>query len=174
MSKAFTRESDDAPEELPPPRPASVLPPGAKNYVTPDGIARWREELDRLTQGERPALAAATDEDSRRRLRLLDQRILRLQQGLGTAVMVPPPATPEERQRVKFGANVTVREPGGEVVNYRIVGADETDLDRNWVSWLSPIARALLNAQAGERVRFKFPAGDEELEIVSVRYEGGE
>lgn len=174
MSKAFTRESDDAPEEPLPPRPAATLPPGAKNYVTPDGAVKWREELERLTQAERPALAAAGDDDSRRQLRALDQRIAKLQQGLGTAVVVPPPATAEERQRVKFGAAVTVREPGGEVVNYRIVGADETDLDRGWVSWLSPIAKALMNARAGERVRFKFPAGEEELEVVSVGYEASE
>jgi transcription elongation factor GreB len=174
MSKAFTRESDDAPEEPLPPRPAVTLPPGAKNYVAPDGAARWREELERLTQAERPPLTTATDDDSRQRLRTVDHRIARLQQNLGTAVVVPPPATPEERERVKFGATVTVRERSGELVSYRIVGADETDLDRGWVSWLSPIAKALMNARTGERVRFKFPAGEEELEIVSVGYEAGE
>ena len=173
MSKAFTRESDDAPEEPRPLRPAATLPPGAKNYFTPDGAERMRKELERLSQTWRPPLAAAAatgDAEARRQLRALDQRIGQLQQALSTAVVVPPPSAAEERERVKFGATVVVRERSGEVVTYRIVGADETDLDRGWVSWVSPIARALLNARAGERVRFKFPAGEEELEIVSVAY----
>lgn len=176
MSKAFTRESDDAPEAPRPPRPLAVLPPGAKNYLTPDGAERMRRELERLWQVVRPPLAATAatgDEDARRQLRALDQRIEQAERSLSTAVVVPPPVAAHELERVKFGAIVTVRERGGEVLSYRIVGADETDLDRGWVSWLSPIARALMNARAGERVRFKFPAGEEELEIVSVAYEAG-
>jgi len=80
---------------------------------------------------------------------------------------MPPPA---ERDRVQFGATVTVRERNGEELSYRIVGVDETDIDRGWVSWLSPIAKALFNARLGERVRFKLPSGEEELEIVGVAY----
>lgn len=71
-------------------------------------------------------------------------------------------------QRVRFGATVTVREPDGGESSYRIVGVDETDLDRGWVSWLSPIAKALLNAEPGQRVRLKLPAGDVELEVTGV------
>ena len=64
-----------------------------------------------------------------------------------------------------------VRERNGEAARYRIVGVDETDIDRGWVSWLSPIAKALLNARLGQRVRFRFPSGEAELEIVDIRYE---
>jgi transcription elongation factor GreB len=124
--------------------------------------------LERLVQVERPRLAAADDPDAKRRLQEVNQRIDQLHQCLETAVTVPPPA---ERDRVQFGATVTVREHSGEETSYRIVGVDETDIDRGWVSWLSPIAKALANARLGERVRFKFPSGEEELEIVAIAYE---
>ena len=170
MSKAFTRESDDAPEPPPRPRATSLLPPGAKNYLTADGALRIQAELDQLTQIERPKLAASPeDPDTRRRLQSLDQQIQHLHLTLGTAVVVTPPTTPWEQ--VRFGATVTVRRSSREETRYRIVGLEETDADRDWVSWLSPIARALLNARIGERVRFKFPSGEEELEIVHIEYE---
>ncbi len=63
-----------------------------------------------------------------------------------------------------------MREAGGEESRYRIVGADEVDLERDWVSWMTPIARALLNARLGEKVRFRFPSGESELEIVAIAY----
>jgi transcription elongation factor GreB len=72
---------------------------------------------------------------------------------------------------VRFGATVTVRESDGNEATYRIVGVDETDMDCGWVSWLSPIAKALLNSQRGQRVRFKFPSGEETLEVMDIRYE---
>lgn len=170
MSKAFTRESDDFPDLPVVPRPMSSLPPGAKNYLTPDGAQRLREELDHLVQSERPRLTSSPDAaDARRLLQLLDRRIACLHQSLQSAEVVPPPAAPEDR--VRFGATVTVRGGNGSEERYRIVGIDETDLDRGWVSWLSPIAKALLNARLGERVRFRFPAGEQELEIVGIVYE---
>lgn len=170
MSKAFTRESDDAPEEPLPIRPAATLPPGAKNYLTPDGAQRLRGELTRLVEVERPKVAGiAGDPEAMRRLQGMDQRILSLQRSLESAVVTGPPPASEES--VRFGASVTVRDRAGAEAIYRIVGVDETDLDRNWVSWLSPIARALLNARRGQRVKFKLPGGDEELEIVAVTYE---
>lgn len=169
MSKAFTRE-DDVPELPAVPRPISVLPPGAKNYLTPSGAVRLRGELERLVQSERPQLSAANDDPNiKRQLQVLDQRILQLQHTLQTAVVTGPPAVADNV--VRFGAMVTVRERSGAESIYRIVGVDETDLDQNWVSWLSPIAKALLNAQVGQRVRLKLPGGDEELEIMAVRYE---
>jgi transcription elongation factor GreB len=170
VSKAFTRESDDLPEEQPLPRQSPALPPGAKNYLTPGGARRLQEELDRLIAVERPRAAASPDDtEARRELQMLDQRIRHLQQSLQSATMVPPPVRPWDQ--VRFGATVTVRDRSGAESNYRIVGIDETDLDRNWVSWLSPIARALINARLGQRVRFRFPAGEEELEIVRITYE---
>ncbi|MCX7825223.1 MAG: GreA/GreB family elongation factor [Verrucomicrobiae bacterium] len=87
---------------------------------------------------------------------------------LESVVVAQPPA---ERDRVQFGATVTVRDRSGQETRYRIVGVDETDIDRGWVSWLSPVAKALLNARLGERVRFKFPSGEEELEVVGIAYE---
>ena len=169
MSKAFTRESDDAPDRPEPRRPVSSLPPGAKNYLTADGAKRMREELDQLANTERPRVAASGSQDETRSwLQALDQRILHLEHSLQTAVIVPPPALSEGV--VRFGATVTVREAGGGETTYRIVGMDEVDLDRDWVSWLSPIAKALLNARLGQRGRFRFPAGEKELEIVGIVY----
>lgn len=168
MSRAFVRESDDRPE-LPIARPASALPAGAKNYITRDGADKLRAELRQLVELERPALSGASeDPEAPRRLLVLDQRIAQLEESLGSAEVVEPPNDTE--QVVRFGALVTVRRADGEEDEYRIVGADEVDLDRAWVSWMSPIARALINAQLGERVRFKFPSGEEELEIVRISY----
>ena len=173
MSKAFTRESDDARELPVRPLRASPLPPGTKNYLTAGGAARLRAELDQLLQSERPRIAPdseiAAEPDLRRRLQALDARIAELQRTLQTAVIVPAPDPPHEQ--VRFGATVIVRERNGEEGRYRIVGVDETDIDRGWVSWLSPIAKALLNARLGQRVRFEFPSGEAELEIVDIRYE---
>jgi len=153
MSKAFTKE-DDALPEPPLARPAA-LPPGGRNYLTPDGAQRLREELDRL-------LASGTVDQSSR-------RIQQLRQVLRTAVVMPPPAGPEEQ--VRFGALVTVRQGNGEETQYRLVGADETDLARNWISWCSPVATALLKARKGERVRLRLPGGEELLEIVDINYD---
>lgn len=165
MSKAFTRESDDAPETRPMLRPASALPPGAKNYLTPNGARQKQEELDTLL-AKRPATAAV---ETRHQVSDPARRIAQLQQCLASAVITPPPAPPWEQAR--FGATVTVRSPNGDESRYRIVGVEETDLDRDWVSWLSPIARALLNASIGERVRFQFPDGEAQLEIVALTYD---
>ena len=167
MSKPFTRESDDAPERpVRLPRPA-LLPTGAKNYLTPDGARRLRGELDRLVEAGEAAVAA-TEADASRRPRGADERIAHLQQSLQAAVIVPPPPPPHDR--VKFGATVVVRERGGSETSYRIVGVDETDIDRGWISWISPLAKALLNARPGERIQFQSPSGKEEMEIVSVVY----
>lgn len=170
MSRAFVRESD-SPQlpELPP--LVSPLPPGAKNYLTPGGAQRLRDELARLLDTARPRLAAAPveDLDAKHELQLLDQRIRYLQESLRTAEITAPPAEPGDV--VRFGATVTVREADGAETRYRIVGVDETDLERNWVSWLSPIARALLNARLGDRVTLKAPRGVRELEIARIEFE---
>ena len=160
MSKAFTRESDDAPEERNLPlRP--TLPPGAKNYLTPDGARRLRADLDQLLQQRSGANPSERQS--------LGPRILRLQQSLESAVVVPAPPPPWEQ--VRFGATVIVRQANGDESQYRLVGVDETDVDRGWVSWLSPIAKALFNARLGEKVRFKFPSGEEQLEIIGITFD---
>jgi transcription elongation factor GreB len=156
MSKAFTRE-DDQPEAEPPKRLRSVLPPGAKNYLTPDGAKRLRAELDALVEPERPGLAAA-------------ERIHELRRVLETAEVLGPPS--EDADVVRFGATVAVRNlPDGETVRYRIVGVDETDVARGWISWVSPVAKALLSAAVGDRVRAVLPSGERDLEILDVTYE---
>jgi transcription elongation factor GreB len=163
VSKAFTRESDDAPE-APRLRPAAPLPPGVKNYITPEGERRLRGELERLLQVERPQAAGLKSQ-----LHLADQKINQIQQQLQSAEVVLPPAPPWDR--VRFGATITVRDRCGVQTRYRIVGVDETDLDRDWVSWRSPVAKALLNARPGQWVRFRVPAGEQELEIIAIAYE---
>jgi len=170
MSKAFTREDDNAPEipDLPP--LTSTLTPGAKNYITPAGAQKLRDELQSLIENTRPALADAQDDpDAKRQLARLDQRVMQLEESLQSAEIVPSPSGPADV--VRFGATVMVRESDGSETSYRIVGVDEMDVDRNWVSWMSPIAKALLNGKRGERIRFKFPSGEETLEIIDIRYE---
>ncbi|MBL9136192.1 MAG: GreA/GreB family elongation factor [Verrucomicrobiales bacterium] len=166
MSKAFTRESDDAPEPSPSLRPATVLPPGTKNYMTAGGMKRLRAEWDRW----KDLLATATGPgaDAERTRAMAESRILQLQRILDSAVVVPP-AAPDNK--VRFGATVTVRARSGEITEYRIVGVDETDADRDWVSWLSPVAKALTGKSVGDRVRIRLPAGDMELEITGIHYQ---
>jgi transcription elongation factor GreB len=159
MSKAFTREDDAA--ELAPLPPLPTLPPGVKNYITLAGETKLRAELKQLLE-KRTKLKAADRGQ-------IDQRIGRLQQILATIVPVPP-ATDGDKQ-VRFGATVTVRDSSGDEEKYRIVGINEIDLDRDWISWQSPLARALINAKVGETVRFKAPAGERQLQIVDVGYE---
>jgi transcription elongation factor GreB len=170
LSKAFTREETDGPDipDLPP--PVSILPEGARNYITAAGAENLRRELTELVNNKRPSLAAASDDpEAKRQLAVLDQRIFQLEQSLQSAEVIAPPAGKPET--VHFGATVTVLDSSGEESTYRIVGVDETDFDRGWVSWQSPIARALLNAKLGERVRFRFPSGEEDLEIIAIGYE---
>jgi transcription elongation factor GreB len=170
MSKAFIREENDGPDipDLPP--LTSTLAPGARNYITAAGAQKLRDELQRAVEITRPSLANASDDpEAKRQLARLDQRIAQLEESLQSAEVVAPPDGPAET--VRFGATVTVRESDGNEATYRIVGVDETDMDCGWVSWLSPIAKALLNSQRGQRVRFKFPSGEETLEVMDIRYE---
>jgi transcription elongation factor GreB len=170
MSKAFTREDDSAPEAELRSRPATAFPPGAKLHLTASGAQRLKAELDQLTQQERPQWSNRPDDpDAKRRLLIVDNRIEELRQILGAATIVEPP--PQPWDQVRFGATVAVRNRSGEAEQYRIVGAAELDADRGWVSAVSPIGRALLNARLGQRVRFKFPTGEDELEIVQIAYE---
>jgi transcription elongation factor GreB len=170
VSKAFTREENQGPD-LPDPLPmSSVLPAGAKNYITPAGADRLREELERLAQRDRPRLAGErNDPEAKRQLARIDQRIFQIEQSLETAEVVSNPKGPPET--VTFGATVRLREQDGQEVVYRIVGVDEVDIEQGWISWLSPIARALMNGKSGQHVSFKSPAGDQDLEILSVSYE---
>ena len=180
MSKAFTKEGDDEEEQE---SPRQQLPPGQKNYVTPAGYQRLRDELDHLWKVERPALVqtvawAASNGDrsengdyiyGKKRLREIDRRIRFLSKRLDNAQVVDP-ALRGECDQVFFGATVTVCGSDGVERTYSIVGVDEADAGRGLISWVSPLARALLKARAGEVVTLHIPGGVEELEIVDVSY----
>jgi transcription elongation factor GreB len=168
VSKAFTREDDRAnvPELV---RPHSALPPGAINYMTADGAERLRQELAQLVETERPRLVGESENaDAKQKLALIDQRIYQLEQSLQSARVISHSKGPA--QSVTFGATVTVHGPEGREV-FKIVGADEVDHEHGHVSWLSPVARALMNAKVGQQVRFTYPCGDEQLEVISIAYD---
>jgi len=174
VSKAFTRESDDDAEDVPASsRP--VLPPGVKNYITPAGAQRLRDEAAGLAERKRQLLGASSGPGQAEspqpgpEQRKIEARIRQVQQILETVVVTEPPAS--GRDVVRFGAVVTLRRANSEETVYRIVGVDETDLDQGWISWLSPLAKQLVGKRAGDRVRFRFPAGDEELQILAVSYD---
>jgi len=182
MSKAFTKESDgdeddDLPEEM------GGLPIGAKNYMTPEGFARLRGELDTLMRKERPDVvkvvswAAGNGDRSengdylygKRRLREIDRRVRFLGKRLDIAEVVDPARQPQ-RQQVFFGATVTYVTEDDTERTVTILGVDEADLARGEVSLYSPIARALLRARVGDLVRLQTPAGPTEIEILAIRY----
>jgi transcription elongation factor GreB len=166
---------------------ASPLPVGARNYMTPQGFARLKSELDRLVHQERPELvatiswAAGNGDRSengdyiygKRRLREIDRRIRFLIRRLDVAEVVDPAAPREQgdEDRVFFGATVTVTNEAGEERTVSIVGVDEIDTAKGYISWISPMARALLKAREGDTVTLRTPGGTDELEIVSVCYE---
>jgi transcription elongation factor GreB len=179
MSKAFVKESDSDDELEQEVAPA--LPPSGKNYITPAGYARLEAELRRLVEIERPevvktvAWAASLGDRSenadyiygKRRLREIDRRVRFLIKRLEGAEIVH--SSGRETDQVFFGATVRVKSAAGEKT-VTIVGVDEVDPAHGRVSWVSPIAKALLKARAGERVTLRTPAGEEKLEILEVTY----
>jgi transcription elongation factor GreB len=187
MNKAFTRESEDEEEDGDAPENASPLPAGSKNYMTPTGFARLKDELDHLVAKDRPELVAtiawaASNGDrsengdyiyGKRRLREVDRRIRFLIKRLDAAEVVDPQARRDEGEddRVYFGATVTVRNARDEERTVSIVGVDEIDTARGYISWVSPMARALLKAREGDTVTLNTPGGVEDLDILLVRYE---
>jgi len=185
MSKAFTREEDAGfDDEL---DEASPLPAGSRNYMTPGGFARLRNELSQLSDKERPevvatvAWAASNGDRSenadyiygKKRLREIDRRIRFLIKRLDRAEVVDPLARrdADNADQIFFGATVTVCDRRGEQRTISIVGVDEIDTTRGYISWVSPMARALIKAREGDRVTLSTPGGVEELEIVHVCYE---
>ena len=158
-----------------------------RNYITPSGLQRLRDELKFLLGRERPAVtrvvawAAANGDRSenadyhynKQRLRQIDRRIRFLTKRIDAAEVVDPEATRTGRAatHIFFGATVTYATAAGTERIIRIVGIDEVDLDRNYISWISPLARALMKAGPGDRVLLRAPGGTEQLEIVEVSYE---
>src|ERR671919_2385477 len=189
MSKAFTKESDaegdehdHAAEEA-----AQAQLVGVKNYITPSGLQRLKDERRFLLTRERRAVTqvvawAASNGDrsenadyqyGKRRLREIDRRIRFLTKRIEAAEVVDPEAPRGGRAatQVFFGATVRYADAAGTERVVSVVGVDEVDLDRNYISWRSPLARALMKAGPGDRVVLRAPAGTEPLQILEVRYE---
>jgi transcription elongation factor GreB len=183
MSKAFTRESDtddaaDDEESGAPP-----LPAGARNYITPQGYARLRAELLQLIDEERPRVvevvhwAAGNGDRSengdylygKKRLREIDRRIRFLTRRLEVAE-VTDPSLHHGGDQVFFGATVTYQDASGQERTVTILGIDEADSAKGQVSWISPVARALLKARVSEAVKLMTPAGMQEIEVLAVSY----
>jgi transcription elongation factor GreB len=183
MSKAFTRESDADPDDDRDDDGGHALPAHAKNYVTPAGHAALQAELRHLRQEERPKVVevvswAASNGDrsenadyhyGKKRLREIDRRVRYLTKRLESAVLVDPKQQQALRQ-VFFGATVTYARQDGSEHTVTLVGVDEADLSQGKISWLSPVAQALMKTKVDDSVQLRTPAGIEELEIVAIRY----
>ncbi|WP_065340097.1 transcription elongation factor GreB [Azoarcus olearius] len=183
MNKAFVKEGEgqDDDEEL---SPSLRLPPGSKNYMTRRGYDALRVELDQLVRVDRPKLvetvawAAGNGDRSengdyiygKKRLREIDRRIRFLIKRIESAEVVDPERQ-ENVDQVFFGATVTITDADGEdEQTWQIVGVDEANASEGRISWISPLARALLKVKLGETVRFMSPAGPREIEVVDIRY----
>src|SRR5690606_37701759 len=182
MSKAFVKEdSGDDDDELEAGMPP--IPAGAKNYITPAGYQRIKDELLQLIDVERPEVVrvvhwAASNGDrsengdyiyGKRRLREIDRRIRFLTKRMDLAEVVDP-SVHHGSDQVFFGATVTYENQQGEPQTVTIVGSDETDPLNGRISWISPVARALTKAREGDIVTLMAPGGKEELEILEVSY----
>jgi transcription elongation factor GreB len=179
MSKAFTRESEDDGEEP----QAEPAPPPAKNYISPAGYARLKAELKLLVETERPEVVrtvswAAKNGDrsengdylyGKKRLREIDRRVRFLIKRLEAAEVVD--SAGRDSDQIFFGSTIRIKTKEGGERTVTIVGIDETDSPRNRISWISPVAKALIKAREGDTVALKTPGGVEELEILEVRYD---
>ena len=179
MSKAFTREAEGDEDDFPAPEPS--LPSG-KNYMTPAGHFRMMKELKYLVETDRPEVVrtvswAASNGDrsengdyiyGKRRLREIDWRIRYLMKRLESAEVVDP--GDQNQDQVFFGATVAYEDSAGNEHTVSIVGMDEADPARGRVSWISPIAKALLRSREGDSVKLQTPNGIEVLEIIRIEY----
>ncbi|NIC40785.1 transcription elongation factor GreB [Aquabacterium sp. A08] len=180
MSKAFTKETDAEDDDLP---DGPALPAGGKNYMTQAGHDRLRAELLHLLDEERPRVVeivhwAASNGDrsengdylyGKKRLREIDRRIRFLTRRLDIAVVVDP-SLHHGADQVFFGATVTYAREDGAENTVTILGIDEADSAQGQVSWVAPVAQALLKARVGDEVRLRTPAGWDTLEVLDVRY----
>lgn len=181
MSKAFVKENegdDESDLEV----PAQPVIPGGKNYITPAGVERLRTELRELLNVTRPKITeivswAASNGDrsengdylyNKKKLREIDKRIRFLSKRLEIAEVVDP--TQNKSETAHFGATITLLDESGTEKTYAIVGVDETDIKQGKISWISPLGKALLKCKKGDTVTFKSPKGEEDLEIISVKY----
>jgi transcription elongation factor GreB len=176
-SDAATDDSDGEDDFAP-------LPAGSPNYMTPAGFRRLDEELMQLSRVERPKIvevvswAAGNGDRSengdyiygKRRLREIDRRIRFLRKRLEASKVVDP-VQQTNRDKVFFGATVTYATAQGDELTVKIVGVDEADFEKGQISWVSPIARALMRAGVGDSVKVRTPAGLDEIEVVSIAYD---
>ncbi len=161
MSKAFAPGESDSDDETQVVK-APVLPPGVRNYMTPEGARKLEAERERLI-AEKTALGVETVENKSRQ-RSLEQRLEFLTERLNRSQIIDPAHQPTDR--VLFGAQVTVRDAKGKEQTWRIVGLDEMNFDKGWVSWMSPLANALLEKQVGDIAK----VGDQKLTILKIGY----
>jgi transcription elongation factor GreB len=182
MNKAFIKETDDS-NDGEEDQSVPSIPAGVKNYITPVGYQRMKDELDQLWKEERPVLVqtitwAASNGDrsengdyiyGKKRLREIDRRIRFLTKRLENAAVVDP-VQRESCDQIFFGATVTVLRQDDIEYTYSIVGVDEADAGRGLISWMSPLARVLLKARADDVVMLHVPGGVEELTVVDVVY----
>jgi transcription elongation factor GreB len=182
MNKAFVKETqdedDDEAQAL-----ALAIPPGSKNYITPAGYQRIKDELLQLIDVDRPEVVrivhwAASNGDrsengdyiyGKKRLREIDRRIRFLTKRMDTAAVVDP-SIHHGNDQVFFGATVTYSNRAGETHTITIVGIDELDPLRGKISWVSPVARAITKAREGDVITLQTPLGADELELLSVEY----
>lgn len=177
MEKQVLDEDDD--------EDAGGLAPGTKNYVTPAGYRALADELDNLWRVERPRIveivswAAGNGDRSengdylygKKRLREIDRRVRFLRKRIERSEIVDP-TRQTNRTRVFFGATVTYSQDDGSEKTITIVGVDEADMDQGKVSWVSPIARALLKAEVGDTVAIRTPAGRRDIVVEEIQYSG--
>ena len=184
MNKAFVKEDNNRFESTPEIEmdARADIPPGAKNYMTPGGVLQLRKELDNLLHSERPRLLERVNQgvsagsepsiedinESKKALRKTDRRIDYLIQRLELTETVDPLEI--QSDCVRFGACVRIQHEDGSLKDYQIVGIDEADPDKGRISWTSPLAKVVLDGEAGDVITFKTPFHEEVLEIVTVSY----
>jgi len=168
VSKAFTRESDETDaEEIPSGR--FQLPPGARNYITRGGADGLRQSLNELLEKRRAVANAGNnaDPEAKAKQRRIESSIRRIKSILDSVIIAEPPT---DSGKVGFGASVHIRYQHGDEETYQIVGSDEAEPGQGRISAISPLAQALMNSKVGDTVRFKTPAGDQELLVLEVHY----
>lgn len=162
MSRAFVKELDDNPaaDDMPD-RPHSPH----MNYVTPHGLAQLQAKIQELS-ATRDALAGREDLGSHQHIKHLERDLRYYNERVKRAILVRPDTQPDDRAH--FGAAVEVEDDDEQRLRFVIVGEDEADAAQGRISWVSPLAKALLNARVGDRVIWRRPAGDKELEIIAI------
>ena len=183
MNKAFVKESDNDDDDAEALALAQAIPAGAKNYITPAGYQRIKDELLQLIDVERPEIVkivhwAASNGDrsengdyiyGKKRLREIDRRIRFLTKRMDSAAVVDP-SVHYGNEQIFFGATVSYATRAGQEHTVTIVGIDELDPLRGKISWVSPVARALTKAREGDTITLQTPLGPEELDVLSVNY----